>query len=200
MNDARSVFGRNVIAQNGDKRSALLFFIGEVRKERLVVQPFIEGALSGIHDLVQLFIGVVVGQPVFSEDVIVAVPLIENLHILDLWPECESEVGRQCPWCRGPSEEIGVLLAVNLETNGERGILDILVSAEVHLEVRKRTGKLRTVGKNIVSFVDISFFIERLEHPPDRFHIGEIHRPIAVLPIDPATGPFDRDLPLLGIA
>ncbi len=70
-----------------------------------------------------------------SEDVVIPIGLVMHLHIIDLRPEGQGEVGGKRPRRGRPRQEVGVFLAVDGKAHGYRLVDHILVSAKVHLKV-----------------------------------------------------------------
>ena len=199
MDDAAAVLGRDVVAAHDDERT-LPLEVCEVREERLICHALHPAALQVLDDTAALSVLVVLVQQLLCQIVELAALLVLDLDVVDVGSDGKGQVAGKRPRSRGPGQEICVLLSVDLEADGDRGIGDIAVAAQVDLHVRKRTCKGRRIREDVEAFVDQPLVIQCLEDPPDGLHVVLVHRAVALAEVDPAAHPVDALLPFGGVA
>ena len=199
MDDAAAVLGRDVVAAHDDERT-LPLQVGEVREERLIGHALHLAALEVLDDLAALAVLVVLAQQLLCQVVELSALLVLDLHVVDVGSDGESQVAGKRPGRRRPGQEIGVLLSIDLEADGDGGIGDVAIASQVDLHVRQRACQRRGVREDVEALVDQTLVIESLEDPPDGLHVVLVHRAIALAEVDPATHPVDALLPLGGVA
>ena len=205
VHDAAAVLGGDVGRVVGAK-GALGRQLLEVGEQRLVADPFQVAALEALHHLHVAFIFVVVADALGREDVVVRAVL--DAHVLDVGPEGEAEVRGKRPGRGRPREDVrravGEIEAAagvgDAEAHGDRGVVDFLVAAEVHLEVGQRRREHGVVGQDVVALVDQAAVPQLLEDPPDGLHEVGVHRAVLVVEVDPAAHALDGLAPLGGVA
>ena len=121
-----------------------------------------------------------------------------NLAVTNRRADCEGEVGRQGPRRCGPGKQLHAI--VEGEGNSQRRVLARPgCVVKTNLEVRERCFCAPRVWHDPIGAVDQTLVIELLEGPDDALHIGDVHRLVVVLKVDPAGLTGDVELPLSGI-
>ena len=177
--DTCTVFGRHIITRN-DAISTLARVYP--REERVVLQTyevrtFVTGYDFGVFEIR--------GETGFCENNMFAV-LERNLHIIYFRSYAEGGVGRQCPRCCSPRNDIPSVFQMELCRTGQ--ILHITVTTGlVQLVARQTRSRCRRVRLNGVTLVEVTFLVQLLEQVPQRLDILVVVGDIGVLEVHPVT-------------
>ena len=198
VDDAGALAGGDEVGGH-DAEGAPVGEAGEVVEEGLVAQPeeIVHGDGGHLGDL-----AVVPAEDAVHEGSGQDQPLPVgggDAHVVDVAAHGQGHVGGQGPRGRGPGEQGQARLAGHRKTDRDRRVLGLPV-ALVHLEVRQRRRAPGAVGEGLVSLVDQALVPQRLEHPPHRLHEAGVHRPVLIVPVDPAAQPLDQVSPLRRVA
>ena len=177
-----------------------------------------QGLVAGAHQLTTLLppqnsaggrVLVVGAKAAFRQNV--ALVTVGHLHVVDVRPHGEAEVGGQSPGRGGPGQPVGGaighvgVIAVgaglrHLEADRDGRVMDILVATQCQLVVGKDGGTAGTIGQDVVALVEEPLLPQTFQHPPDGLHVVGVHGLVVVLEIDPAAQAGDGLLPLVDVA
>ena len=191
MNDARAVRRRDVVIADDEER-LLLDLSLSIRVERLVVAIL---KLLSLHARENLALAVYAVEHRIDERFRQIVDSIAdaNLHIRHVGIDAETEVRRQRPRRRRPSEEIGVL-PLGLELDHGGAFLDLLVALR-DLVRRKRRAAARAVRHDLVPLVKKTAVPDLLERPPFRLDEIVLVSDVRMLHIGPEADDIGELLP-----
>ena len=198
VDDAGAVFGGDIVGRN-DAEGVLFFQLGKIRKQRLIAPADQLPALVALDNCAGVGLGKIRGEPSLGHDVVGAVLMVSDLDVVDVRANRQGQIAGQGPRRGGPGDKRGALLPVGRKADGDRRILDIFV-IEVGLKVRQNRPQTGRERHDLIALVDEVLVPHLPERPPYRFHEGQVHGPVVVTEIDPATGPTHGLFPLLGIA
>ncbi len=175
--------------------------VGEIGEERLVGSADEIGALHAADlGVVAKLLGVMRARGLGDDDVLA---VLLQQRIVRLRMHREREVGRQRPGRRRPGEELRrdrlAGLGAKLEGDRQRRVLTRPRGiVDARLEIRQRGLHRPGIGNDAVALIDQPFVEELFEGPHDALHVGDVHRLVVVLEIDPARLPRDIALPVGG--
>ena len=105
----------------------------------------------------------------------------------------QRHVGRQCPGCGGPCQDIGILI-LYLKTCDCRTFLHILVALS-HLMRGQRGATARAVGNDLKALVKKALVPDFFQRPPFGFNIFIVIGYIGIIHISPEADLFGKILP-----
>ena len=108
-----------------------------------------------------------------------------NFYIILIRVYAKCKVGRQCPWCGCPCQNVSVLV-FDFETYNSRTFFYVLVTL-CHFLGRKRSTAARAVRNDLESFVQQAFFPDGFQCPPFRLDIVIIIGNIRIFHVSPET-------------
>ena len=144
-------------------------------------------------------LGAVVGHRALGQRHLVPVALEQG--VVDVVSHRQGQVGRQRPRGGGPHPQRQRRFTFQLKLDGDRRVLPIAIGVVLAgLKVGKRCLALPAVGQDPVALVQQPFLPQLFDGPHDAFHVGQVHRLVVVVEVDPAGLAGDVALPLMGVA
>ncbi len=204
VDDAGAITGVDEVGAEYDKGIGV---IGEVRHQRLV------GAADKIrtrkagrdHGVLAEFLGVATDGRLGQEQAGAVIVGGSDGYVVDVRADGERQIRRERPWRGRPgqyAERAGVV-GQRLERKGhcQRWILAGAGGiVKPDLEVGQRRLSAPGVGHHAVGLVDEALVPKLFEGPDDGLHVGEIHRLVVVIEVDPAGLAGDVVLPFRRVA
>lgn len=169
------------------------------RKNRFVLHSYETRTRIFAHQSIILRIFVVSRDTIRCKHIRITGCFVEDFRILKICSDRESEIRRERPWGRGPSEDIFARSSFDFEFHRHRLVLLVLIPL-IDLEIGERSGAARTVWNNTIGLVHIALVVNVLKHPPYGFHEVRIHGLVIVVHIDPTTRAFDHLSPIVHIS
>ena len=181
MDDARSVFGRNIVRVEHAEGSFRPVLVDrktcKIGEERLIARTDEVRTLAAVQKLVVLFVLVVGGKAGGSKDIAVTACLVADLHVVDVRSHTQALVARKGPRRRRPGEEIGPAVRHVRVVDCGRGLRYLKADRDCRiLPLLIALGKLvggkdsRTAGavrQDVLALVDEPLVPEGLCNPPD---------------------------------
>ena len=198
VHDACAVLGRNEVSGQHlpGVLGAMEFGVREIVEQRRVPASDEVAALECVDTLGVAELCLMSPDEGVGHDVFLTITIEDR--VVDVGPDCESQVRRQRPRRRRPGDH--VLARLERELHGERRVLAILVDV-VHpsLSVRQRGLTSPAVREHAKSLVHVTLVVQRLEGPHHALHVGKIECLVVVVEVDPARLTPDIAPPLIGV-
>ena len=175
---------------------------GRARIERLVLLTHQFATREDAQHVVIKWLVLVVLQSAlegfFGDDELFAIH--QHFAVRHIWVDGQHQVGWQCPWRGGPSEDSRIFVhQIKLHIHTRVGHCLVGVVVHGHFGLADRSSKLRIVHQHLFAFVDFARLVQLLKGPPHALHEVLVHGAVGVRKVHPAADAIDHALPRLAI-
>ena len=168
----------------------LLYGICRALIQRLVFLVLEIPALISLDDLVAALAEYLIQQSGRHD---IGISVRPDLGILLVGVDAQTDIARQCPWCRRPCQEIRVLV-LDLEADDGGALLELLIALS-HLVAGERSTAARAVGYDLEALVEQPLIPDLLERPPLGLYICIVIGDVGIVHIRPEADGLGEILP-----